>query len=75
MPPLSTPTYDPSALLTNATKAIEVLEILIDIAKADTGVNAVTVPGVGVGVGNNNALVQKLLAAFFPLFNEFVDTD
>lgn len=75
MPPFATPTYDPASLLANATKAIEVLEILIDIVKADAGVNAVTVPGVGSGVGNNNALVQMLLAAFFPLFDGFVDTD
>lgn len=43
------------------------------MAKADGGVNAVTVPGVGVGVGSNDALVQTLLAAFFPLLSEFVE--
>lgn len=72
------PTYDPASLLANATKAIEVLEILIDIAKADTGgggggVNAVTVPGVGSGVGDSGALVRTLLGAFLPLFGGFVD--
>lgn len=74
------PTYDPASLLANATKAIEVLEILIDIAKASSsggggggGVNAVTVPGVGSGVGDSGALVRTLLGAFLPLFSGFVD--
>ena len=75
MPPLATPTYDAAALLANATKAIEVLEILIDVLKADAGVNAVAVPGVGVGVGSDNALVQTLLGAFLPLFSGFVDLE
>lgn len=75
IPPIAIPTYDPIALINNATQAIQVLEILIDIAKADAGVNAVTVPGVGLGLGSNNALVRTLLAAFFPLFQEFVDMD
>ena len=42
--------------------------------KADAGVSAVTVPGVGVGVGSNSALVRTLLGAFLPLMGEFVET-
>lgn len=51
------------------------LEILIDVAKADPGVSAVTVPDVGMGLGSNDALVRTLLAAFFSLFSEFVNAE
>lgn len=39
------------------------------------GVNKVSVPGVGVGVGSDNELVRTLLEAFFPLLEQFVDVD
>ena len=42
--------------------------------KTDAGVSAVTVPGVGIGVGSSSALVRTLLGAFFPLMEEFVET-
>ena len=61
-------------VIQNATTAIQLIELAITVLKADTGVSAVTIPGVGQGVSSDNELVEVLFSLAEGLPSEAVVT-